>query len=179
MTDKNAMTNEEVKTGIENLKFTMAMILFDPQTGKDKTYEMLNGDDRATYDGCVCGIEALEKQEKYKWHDLRKNPEDLPTVEHEVDIVCEKRNQWDDRKSIIRTHGFYEDGTMSEYDSEWNWQDIEGEYNEEEDCYMVPKGWWEYRHYLYYEEYNNAIDDFVIAWREIDPFEEEYEGDNE
>lgn len=23
-------------------------------------------------------IEALEKQEKYKWHDLRKNPKDLP-----------------------------------------------------------------------------------------------------
>lgn len=24
-------------------------------------------------------IEALEKAEKYKWHDLRNNPEDLPT----------------------------------------------------------------------------------------------------
>lgn len=25
-------------------------------------------------------VEALEKQEKYRWHDLRKNPEDLPEL---------------------------------------------------------------------------------------------------
>ena len=26
----------------------------------------------------VIAIEALEKADKYKWHDLRKNPDDLP-----------------------------------------------------------------------------------------------------
>jgi len=26
--------------------------------------------------------DLLEKQEKYKWHDLRKNPEDLPEIPH-------------------------------------------------------------------------------------------------
>ena len=31
-------------------------------------------------DTCLrMAIEALEKAEKYRWHDLRKNPNDLPT----------------------------------------------------------------------------------------------------
>lgn len=29
-------------------------------------------------DAIRSGIDSLEKAEKYKWHDLRKNPEDLP-----------------------------------------------------------------------------------------------------
>lgn len=30
------------------------------------------------------GIEALENADKYRWHDLRKNPEDLPVIGSEV-----------------------------------------------------------------------------------------------
>ena len=29
----------------------------------------------------VIAIEALEKADKYKWHDLRKNPDDLPEAD--------------------------------------------------------------------------------------------------
>ena len=33
-----------------------------------------------TIDFAIEAIEALEKAEKYKWHDLRKNPNDLPIL---------------------------------------------------------------------------------------------------
>lgn len=32
--------------------------------------------------------EALEKADKYRWHDLRKNPDDLPTISSGGYIVC-------------------------------------------------------------------------------------------
>lgn len=33
--------------------------------------------------------ELIEKQEKYKWHDLRKNPEDLPEVGKAITYLFE------------------------------------------------------------------------------------------
>ena len=120
-------------------------------------------------------IEALttlrEKRKKYKWHDLRKNPNDLPHIEHEVDVVCERRYT-NGKCTQIRTHAFYEDGIVLENDSIWSWVNLEGEYNEEEDCHVIPEGWWEYRHYNPNDCYNGVIDDCVIAWREIEPFKE-------
>lgn len=34
-------------------------------------------------------VEALEKTDKYRWHDLRKNPNDLPPNFHTV-VICLK-----------------------------------------------------------------------------------------
>ena len=42
--------------------------------------------------------------------------------------------------------------------------DIESEYDEENDCYIISEGWWENRHFNQDEVYNNLIDDEVIAW---------------
>ena len=53
------MTDEEAKTRMENL------IYFYIPLG-----DSLEAIDKA--------IEALEKADKYRWHDLRKNPDDLP-----------------------------------------------------------------------------------------------------
>lgn len=86
----------------------------------------------------------------------------LPETETEVLITTVRKYKGENR--YIVTTAFYEDGTVLENDSIWNWQDIDGEYNEEEDCYIVPQGWWEYRHYNPDEVYNNVIDDEVIAW---------------
>ena len=44
------------------------------------------------------------------------------------------------------------------------WIDIEGEYDEENDCYIIPEGWWECRHFNADDVYNNLIDCEVIAW---------------
>ena len=53
------MTNEEAKTRMENLIYFYRPI----------------GDSLEAWD---MAIEALEKADKYRWHDLRKNPDDLP-----------------------------------------------------------------------------------------------------
>lgn len=165
------MTNEELKAGIDALRFTMEMFLYDPGTGQTKEASELNELDKITYDGCIAGVTALEKAEKYSWHDLRKNPDDLPDAEKEVDVVCIRGN----RK--IRTHGFYENGKVHTEDSDWFWDEISGygTYCEETDDYIIPEGWWEYRHYNPDGVYNNIIDDKVIAWREIDFYEEDEE----
>ena len=82
-----------------------------------------------TIDFAIEAIEALEKAEKYKWHDLRKNPNDLPNVETRVEIVLD----------LIRSkvNNF---GTLVKY------------------------GKWAVNGFI------TPLD--VIAWREIEPFEE-------
>lgn len=46
-----------------------------------------NTDDKRIEAGRLA-IEALEKADKYRWHDLRKNPDDLPKKEYETCEVC-------------------------------------------------------------------------------------------
>ena len=36
---------------------------------------------KAIEDANILAVEALEKADKYKWHDLRKNPDDLPEAD--------------------------------------------------------------------------------------------------
>lgn len=53
------MTNKEAKKIMDNLIY-----LYRPLGGSLEAWHM--------------AIKALEKADKYKWHDLRKNPDDLP-----------------------------------------------------------------------------------------------------
>lgn len=92
--------------------------------------------------------------------------EKMPPVETEVFILAKRKLRNGDYV-YIRTTAMYEDGTVSEYDSCWNWEDIDGEYDEENDCYIVPEGWWEQRHYNPDGVYNNEVDDEVIAWQPL------------
>lgn len=163
------MTNKEIKNGIDGLKFTMDMFLFDPMTGENKRPDCLNDMDKITYDACAVGIKALEKSDKYRWHDLRKNPEDLPPNEHEVDIA------YIGYKGIKKTaRAIYEDGTMHSEDSDFFCIELDEwcEYCEETDDYIIPKGWLEITHFA---ENMGIVDCEVIAWREI----EEFRGDDD
>ena len=56
------MTNKEAKTIMENLIY-----LYRPLGGSLGAWDM--------------AIEALKRADKYKWHDLRKNPDDLPEAD--------------------------------------------------------------------------------------------------
>ena len=56
------MTNEEAKTIMDNLIY-----LYRPLGNGLKAWHM--------------AIKALEKADKYRWHDLRKNPDDLPEAD--------------------------------------------------------------------------------------------------
>lgn len=65
-----------------------------------------------------------------------------------------------------KTTAIYEDGTMPVEDSIWFWDDaMDFIYDEDRDLYLVPEGWWEYRHFNPDEVYNNKIDEKVISWR--------------
>lgn len=91
------------------------------------------------------------------WRDPEKNP---PKVETEVLVLV------DCGKGYCITTAFYEDGTVSQYESLWQWEDVDdyGMYDEEEDLYRLPKGWWEYRHFTPDDALECPIDKPVVGW---------------
>lgn len=90
----------------------------------------------------------------------------MPPVEKEVYVLA-KRKYANGKVKYICTTAYYEDGTVRENDSHWRWEDVDGEWDEKEDCLIIPEGWWEYRHYNADEVYNNVIDSEVIAWQPL------------
>lgn len=91
------------------------------------------------------------------WRDPDKDP---PEVETEVLVLV------DCEKGYCITTAFYEDGTVSQYESLWEWEDVDdyGIYDEEEDLYRLPKGWWEYRHFTPDDALECPIDKLVVGW---------------
>lgn len=82
----------------------------------------------------------------------------LPEPECEVLILADRNGH-----KVITT-AMYEDGKMSTEDSCWNWYDCDFDYDEENDVYLIPEGWWEYRHYNPDDVYNCCVDDIVTHW---------------
>ena len=111
-------------------------------------HDTLNAEDTLAY------IQQLEAQIP-KWISV---DERLPKPETQVLILAKRRN------FTIITNGIYEDGTLNTEDSDWHWYDNDFEYDEENDAYIIPEGWWEYKHYNGDDEYNHAIDDNVTHW---------------
>lgn len=96
----------------------------------------------------------------------------MPEVETEV-LICAKRKYRDGNIKYITTTAIHEDGAMLENDSSWFWNDLDGEWDEENACMIIPEGWWEDRHYNPDDVYNNIVDDEVIAWMPLpEPCEE-------
>lgn len=97
--------------------------------------------------------------------------ERMPECEEEV-LICTAPSKY--RKSLV-VPAIYEDGTMLENESMWRWEDVEyAGWNEEEDCGIIPEGWWENRHFNLEEEYNHPIDVKVLAWMPLPkPYEVE------
>ena len=85
------MTIKEAKTIMENLIY-----LYRPLGNSLKAWHM--------------AIEALEKADKYKWHDLRKNPDDLPEAigdgyESEYVLVMTGTPEWNSWEQAYYHHG--------------------------------------------------------------------------
>ena len=101
--------------------------------------------------------------------------ERLPECEQEV-LICTKRKLIGESAYIdsIITPALYEDGTMLENDSKWRWEDIDyAGWDEEEDCGIIPEGWWENRHFNPDDVYNNIVDREVVAWMPLpEPYRE-------
>lgn len=98
-----------------------------------------------------------------------RNPEtDPPKVEEEVLIMYQTASGG---CGITTAH--YEDGTLLSQDSIFYWDELAawGELDEENNDYIIPKGWWEYRHFNQDEVYNNRVDYPVIGWMPLPPKE--------
>ena len=114
-------------------------------------------------------VDRLYAEKCKEVSELRKSPwipvtERLPKCEEEVYIQT---------KNGTMTTAAYEDGTIPNEESIWNWTDIDFDYDEETDTYLVPKGWWEYRHFNPDEVYNNKVDEEVVAWMPLpEPYTE-------
>lgn len=113
---------------------------------------------------CFYNLEPQKEQMFPIWRDPNTDP---PKVETEV-LVLYRRN---DDLGITTAH--YEDGNVFSEDSEWNWEDLPdwGTYDEEQDDYRIPEGWWEYRHFNPDDVYNNKIDRPVVGWMPLPPKE--------
>lgn len=122
-------------------------------------------------DALNLAISALEKQEADRWIPVTER---LPKCEQEV-LICTKKKTYIHEKSgfewcvnPIVTPAMYEDGTMLEVDSKWHWEDCDwAGWDEEEDCGIIPEGWWENSQFNPDGEYNHAIDVEVVAWRPL------------
>ena len=98
------------------------------------------------------------------WRDPETDP---PKVETEVLVLV------DCGQGYCITTAFYEDGTVSQYESLWQWEDVDdyGIYDEEEDLYRLKKGWWEYRHFTPEDALECPIDKPVVGWMSLPPKE--------
>lgn len=85
--------------------------------------------------------------------------ERLPEPEVEVIVLAVSSNGY---KTI--TTAMYEDGKTATDDSIWFWFEMDFDYDEENEQYLIPEGWWEYRHYNPDEVYNNVVNDVVTHW---------------
>ena len=125
----------------------------------------------------IDGVHRLTAQPEPHWIPCSER---LPECEQEV-LICTRKKVYVSRKTGLEwiekpiiTPALYEDGTMLEIDSKWRWEDIDyAGWNDEEDCGIIPEGWWENRHFNPDEVYNNPVDREVIAWM---PLPEPYKG---
>ena len=122
------MTNKEAKTIMEKLLF-----FYRPLGGSVEAWNM--------------AIKALEKADKYRWHDLRKNPDDLPVKAEYVEVITDEHDdiplsiQYDDAIMQFgerRISLGYVDSVFIEWDAERRgkiiaWRYIEP-FKEEEEC---------------------------------------------
>lgn len=139
------------------------LIMENPQDELDKIQTQTAEDFASAYGEAIEIIKQAEAEYNNGWIPCS---EEMPPVETEVFILA-KRKFKDGYCKYIRTTAMYEDGNVSECYSCWVWEYIEGKWDEENDCYIIPEGWYEYRHYNPDDVYNNVVDDEVIAWQPL------------
>ena len=84
--------------------------------------------------------------------------------ENEVDVlICAQRRYYKGGTIPVVSTAFHTDGKMNTEESGYIWDfcNVDMEYDEEVDAYIVPEGWWES---VRYGEEFSAVDDFVTHW---------------
>ena len=94
-----------------------AIMLLNPITkalalAEIKYYHGFRGQEaciKAIEDACILAVEALGKADKYRWHDLRKNPDDLPEAdgnsESDYVLVMIGTPEWNSWEQAYYHHG--------------------------------------------------------------------------
>ena len=124
------MTNEEIKAYNGNPAGTIFGLM---EHIRPKECKMVNGSNRMTnkeaieqfkerlaitdyrkqipeyYEAIEMAVDALEKADKYRWHDLRKNPDDLPEDngygESEYVLIMTGTPEWNSWEQAYYHHG--------------------------------------------------------------------------
>lgn len=97
-----------------------------------------------------------------KWISVKDR---LPENEHDVLIAV--RRKWFGCPSEYYNFvakAFYTDGKHNTEDSNYIWDFENFQYDEENDAYVIPEGWWES---VDYSEEFSAVDDEVTHWVEL------------
>lgn len=114
------------------------------------------------------GVTVTDNNVGGKWIPVTER---LPEPETEVVILAERKYYSFKEKGVTTHHivttGMYEDGSKNTEDSDWGWETDGFEYDEELDAYIIPEGWWEWKHYIDDECHNYAIHDVVTNWMEL------------
>ena len=105
------------------------------------------------------GNEIERLQESQRWIPVNER---LPEPEKRV-LVCAERRLGDKIYRHIAM-AMYEDGTVWTRDSGWGFHDLDNyeTYDEKQDDWRIPEGWWEYS--IYNEEGNCPVGDLVTHW---------------
>ena len=97
-----------------------------------------------------------------KWISVEER---LPENEKTVLILTKWRHTWwgENRSGVAISAAFHTDGKTFTGYSGFNWTDgtVELEYDEDNDEYVVPEGWWES---VRYTEQFAAVDEEVLFW---------------
>nr|DAF82264.1 MAG TPA: Protein of unknown function (DUF551) [Caudoviricetes sp.] len=126
----------------------------DPVNARILTYE--ESDMWDAYRAIGTPEKCREAVECTRWIPVSER---MPVPEEEVLVTAVSRYGETEVVPAI-----YEDGTMLENDSIWNWEELDGEWDEENECQIIPEAWWENRKYNPDCTYNCIIDDKVVAW---------------
>lgn len=96
-----------------------------------------------------------------EWIDVKDR---LPENEQVV-IICAERRFISGPNRFIRViaKAFYTDGKHDTDHSDYVWGDacVDMDYDEENDVYLIPEGWWES---VEYGEEFHAVSDYVTHW---------------
>lgn len=97
------------------------------------------GDCGSLEEDALAYIQQLEAQIP-RWIPVEER---LPEVEKRVLLLTERKSEFSGKIYPNITCGFYEDGKMNTENSKayWDVYELDLEYNEELDAYLVPEGW--------------------------------------
>lgn len=146
-------THEEIKKGLECCCDNVSCMKCTYYDRRDRKYAC----ETALLADALAYIQQLEAQVP-KWISVEER---LPKNEKPV-LVATKWSLMGMRGMAVSC-GFYTDGKTSTGNSDYNWNDGDCDliYDEEEDEYIVPEGWWES---VRYTEQFSAIDEPVTHW---------------